>query len=152
MTARPAPQDPWKVLGVEPGASPQEIRGARGQSPAALPNGPPPVATGRSRNSSRSRFCSIPAARRSRAQEIKRAYRRKALKEHPDVNKAPEAKEPDGPSPECKGGWTGGGLRFVVEACASCVRCSLLGRPVLSFRRMLSSRLGTKTPSLSLSL
>lgn len=40
--------DPWKVLGVEPGASPVEI---------------------------------------------KRAYRRRALKEHPDVNKSPDAKE-----------------------------------------------------------
>jgi len=40
--------DPWKVLGVDQGASPAEI---------------------------------------------KRAYRRRALKEHPDVNKAPDAKE-----------------------------------------------------------
>eukprot|EP00929_Paragymnodinium_shiwhaense_P083531 TRINITY_DN44566_c0_g2_i1.p1 TRINITY_DN44566_c0_g2~~TRINITY_DN44566_c0_g2_i1.p1 ORF type:complete len:463 (-),score=139.80 TRINITY_DN44566_c0_g2_i1:390-1778(-) len=40
--------DPWKVLGVQPGAS---------------------------------------------MSEIKRAYRRRALKEHPDVNKAPDAKE-----------------------------------------------------------
>lgn len=48
LRAKNTVEDPWKVLGVEQGAS---------------------------------------------MQEIKRAYRRRALKDHPDVNKAPDAKE-----------------------------------------------------------